>query len=231
MRSPVLSLTWHLARASGRRGLQSQLLAAAAAAVGSLVLLTLLAAYLGAGARADRTAWRTPEADRHGTAVQALATTYVRGEPVTVVSLTHLPGHRPTPAPPGLTAFPKQGEVYVSPALAELLRKLPATQLSDRFPKATSYGTVGAAGLASPDELVAVVGRAPTDPAVAKSAQGGGLYDEGLTARAVVSGFSGTQRSAVCSPSTTRPRCRCGSPGRTRARAGLGRRKARRGPA
>lgn len=37
MRSPVLHLTWHLARSSGRRGLQSQLLAAAAAAVGSLV--------------------------------------------------------------------------------------------------------------------------------------------------------------------------------------------------
>lgn len=203
MRSPVLPLTWHLAKSSGRRGLQSQLLAAAAAAVGSLVLLTLLAAYLGAGARADRTAWRTPQPDRHGTAVQALTTTYVRDEPVTVVSLTQLPGHRATVAPPGLSTFPKQGEVYVSPALAGLLRELPANQLADRFPKVTSYGTIGAAGLASPDELVAVVGRAPKDPAVAKSAEGGGMYDEGLTARAVVSGFSGSRPSVFTAEDRT----------------------------
>ncbi|MFD7283373.1 FtsX-like permease family protein [Streptomyces sp. NPDC059862] len=195
MRSPVLPLTWHLARSSGRRGLQSHLLAAAAAAVGALVLLVLLAAYLGSGVRADRTAWRTPGPDRHGTAVQALATTHVRHEPVTVVSLARLPGRKPTPAPLGLPAFPREGEVYVSPALAELLRKLPAGQLADRLPKVSSYGTIGAAGLASPDELLAVVGRAATDPAVSKAADGEGLWDEGLTARAVVSGFSGGERS------------------------------------
>ena len=77
MRSPVLPLTWHLARSSGRRGLQSQLLAAGAAAVGAFVLLVMVAAALGSGTRADRTAWRTPEPARHGTAVQAIATTYV----------------------------------------------------------------------------------------------------------------------------------------------------------
>ncbi|KUN75543.1 hypothetical protein [Streptomyces griseoruber] len=195
MRSPVLPLTWHLAKSSGRRGLQNHLLAAAAAAVGSLVLLTLLAAYLGAGARADRTAWRTPAPDRHGTAIEALATTYVRDEPITVVSLAQLPGRRTTPAPPGLNTFPKQGEWYVSPALAKLLRALPSAQLAYRFPKSTPSGTIGTAGLASSDELVAVIGRAPTDPAVSKSADAQGFYDEGLTSRAVVSGFSGTRRS------------------------------------
>ncbi|MCG7202635.1 FtsX-like permease family protein [Streptomyces arenae] len=195
MRSPVLPLTWHLTRASGRRGLQSQLLAASAAAVGSLVLLVLLAAYLGAGSRADRTAWRTPEPARHGTAVQALATTYVRDRPVTVVSLAQLPGRPQTPAPPGLAAFPRAGEVYVSPALARLMHDLPASRLADRFPHVSSYGAIGTAGLASPDELVAVVGRAPTDPAVSKAADGGGAWDQQLTARAVVSGFSGFQCS------------------------------------
>lgn len=195
MSSPVLPLTWHLARSSGRRGLQTQLLAAGAAAIGSLALLVLLASYLGAGTRADRTAWRTPEPARNGTAVQALATTYVRDKPVTVVSLAQLPGRKPTPAPPGLSAFPKKGEVYLSPALAEQLHKLPANQLADRFPKVASYGTIGAAGLASPDELFAVVGRAPTDPAVSKAADGGNWFDEGQTARAVISGFSGTRPS------------------------------------
>ncbi|MEU9409959.1 FtsX-like permease family protein [Streptomyces sp. NPDC048281] len=197
MRSPVLPLTWHLARSSGRRGLQSQLLAAGAAAVGALVLLILLAAYLGAGTRADRTAWRTPATDRHGTGVQALATTYVRDDPVTVVSLAQLPHHARTPAPPGLSAFPKPGETFVSPALAERLRALPTAQLAARFPKVT--GTIGAAGLASPDELVAVVGRSPGDPAVAESAAGDGVWDEGLTERAVISGFSGSRQSVFTS--------------------------------
>ncbi|MFI9168902.1 ABC transporter permease [Streptomyces lincolnensis] len=196
MRSPVLPLTWHLARSSGRRGLQSHLLAAGAAAVGAFVLLVMVAATLGSGERADHTAWRTPEPTRHGTAVQALATTYVRHQPLAVVSLAQLPGRAATEAPPGLTAFPKRGEVYVSPALAKLLRELPADRLADRFPKPAHYGTIGAAGLASPDELVAVVGRAPGDPAMSRSAaEGASWFDDGQAARAVVSGFSGGKAS------------------------------------
>ncbi|WP_416985120.1 ABC transporter permease [Streptomyces sp. T028] len=196
MRSPVLPLTWHLARSLGRRGLQSLLLAAAVAATGTFVMLVVLAACLGSGTRADRTTWRTPEPARQATAVQAVTTTYVRHEPLTVVSLAQLPGRPTTGAPPGLARFPRQGEVYVSPALAELLRKLPAGRLADRFPRTTSYGTVGAAGLASPDELVAVVGRAPDDPAVSSAASGDQTwFDEGQTARARVAGFAGTKAS------------------------------------
>ncbi|MFK0288598.1 FtsX-like permease family protein [Streptomyces sp. NPDC090499] len=197
MRSPVLPLTWHLARSSGRRGLQSQLLAAGAAAVGSFLLLVMIATALGAGARADHTTWRTPDAvaATKATAVQATTITYVRHEPVTVVNLAQLPDRKQTPAPPGLSGFPKQGQVYVSPALAGLLHKLPAGQLADRFPKVTSYGMIGAAGLASPDELVAVVGRAPGDAAVSKAAGNQNYYDADLTERALVSGFSSTRAS------------------------------------
>jgi len=199
MRSPVLFLTWHLSRSSGRRGVQSRLLAAGAAAVGAFVLLVIAGAALGSGTRADRTAWRTPEPARHATAVQALATTYVRHEPVTVVSLAQLPGRPRTPAPPGLTAFPRQGEVYVSPALAALLHQLPANQLADRFPKVSSYGTIGAAGLASPDELVAVVGRAPADPAVSRAAEGSTVADIDQVARAGITGFTGEHASLFTS--------------------------------
>ncbi|MDX3800594.1 FtsX-like permease family protein [Streptomyces sp. AK04-3B] len=197
MRSSVLSLTWHLAKSSGRRGLQSQLLAAGAAAVGSFLLLVMTAAALGAGARADHTTWRTPDAVpvKRATAVQATTVTYVRHEPVTVVNLAQMPGRETTPAPPGLSGFPKQGEVYVSPALAALLHKLPASQLADRFPKTKSYGTIGAAGLASPDELVAVAGRAPGDAAVSEAAGEQSYYDEGMSERAPVSGFAGTKAS------------------------------------
>ncbi|MFE7273574.1 FtsX-like permease family protein [Streptomyces sp. NPDC057623] len=197
MRSPVLPLTWHLARSSGRRGLQSQLLAVGAAAVGSFLLLLMIAAALGAGTRADQTTWRTPDAvpAKQATAVQATTTTHVRHEPVTVVNLAQLPDRAATPAPPGLKGFPKQGEVYVSPALAELIRELPANRLADRLPKAASYGTIGAAGLASPDELVAVVGRMPGDAAVSKAAGEQNYYDEGLTERALVAGFSSGKAS------------------------------------
>ncbi|QOV33183.1 ABC transporter permease [Streptomyces ferrugineus] len=197
MRSPVLPLTWHLARSSGRRGLQSQLLAAGAAAVGSFLLLVMVAVSLGAGARADHTTWRTPDAvpAKRATAVQATTTTYVRDEPVTVVNLAQLPGRAATPAPPGLTGFPKPGEVYVSPALAELLHELPVGQLADRFPKTKAYGTLGTAALASPDELVAVVGRSPGDSAVSKTAGNQNYYDEDLTKRAPVAGFAGTKAS------------------------------------
>ncbi|WP_369174066.1 FtsX-like permease family protein [Streptomyces sp. R28] len=202
MRSPVLPLTWHLTRSSGRRGLQSHLLAAGAAAVGAFVMLVIIAATLGAGTRADHTTWRTPDAvpAEQATAVQALATTYVRHEPVAVVSLAQLSGRGHTPAPPGLSSFPKRGEVYVSPALAELLHKLPANQLADRFPKVKSYGTIGTAGLASPDDFVAVIGRAPTDPAVSKAAgDTSSWFDTAQLERAEISGFGGDTASVFTS--------------------------------
>ncbi|MEU0107733.1 FtsX-like permease family protein [Streptomyces sp. NPDC006251] len=197
MRSPVLPLTWHLARSSGRRGLHSRLLAAGAAAVGSFLLLLMIAATLGAGTRADHTTWRTPDAvpAKEATAVQATTTTYVRHEPVTVVNLARLPGRGPAPAPPGLRDFPEPGQVYVSPALADLLHDLPPGRLAGRFPEVRSYGTVGAAGLASPDELVAVVGRAPGDAAVSPAAGKQNHYDEHLTERAPIAGFSATEAS------------------------------------
>lgn len=199
MRSPVLPLTWHLARSSGRRGLQSHLLSVGAAAAGALVLLTLLAAYLGSGARADRTAWRTPDAvpAQRATAVQTLGTTYVGHRPVTVVSLAQLPNRPTTPAPPGLDRFPAPGRTSLSPALAKLMRELPAERLADRFPGETGYGTIGEAGLAAPEELVAVVGRTPTDPAITHAARGSAL--DTLAARAGVDGFSGTRPSVFTS--------------------------------
>ena len=201
MSSPVPRLTWFLARRSGRRGLHSQLLAAGAAAVGALILLVLTAAYFGSDTRAHATAWRTPEPDRHGTAVQTLGTTYIGDRPVAVVSLAQLPGREATPAPPGLTGFPEPGQVYVSPALADLLHRTPTDQLADRFPKVSSYGTIGDAGLGAPQELVAVVGRTASDPAVSTAAEPLGMFGQfsRQTARAVVSGFDGGEVSVFTS--------------------------------
>lgn len=156
------SLTWRLTRAGGRTGLLATGLAVAAAAVSTALLLLCVAMNLGFQHRADRSDWRNPVKSSHPVAVQAMGTTFHRGEPVTVVDVAQLPG-RTAPAPPGLDRFPSPGELWVSPALGALLDRLPA----DRHPvPGTPTGTLSRAALAHSDELVAVIGHRSTDPAV-----------------------------------------------------------------
>ncbi|MGQ4406232.1 FtsX-like permease family protein [Streptomyces hayashii] len=156
------SLTWRLTRAGGRTGLLATALAVAAAAVSTTLLLLCVAVNLGFQHRADHSDWRNPVPSSHPVAVQAVATTFTRGEPVTVVDVAQLPG-RTAPAPPGLDRVPAPGELWVSPALGALLDRLPA----DRHPvPGTATGTLGRAALTRPGELVAVIGHRPTDPAV-----------------------------------------------------------------
>ena len=65
-------------------------------------------------------------------------------------------GREDIPAPPpGLDRLPRPGEVYVSPALHEQLRREPG--LSGLLP-GVEKGLIGAAGLTGPDELYAYVG-------------------------------------------------------------------------
>ncbi|MFG2273409.1 ABC transporter permease [Streptomyces chartreusis] len=65
-------------------------------------------------------------------------------------------GTEDTPAPPpGLSGLPGPGEVYVSPALHDQLRREPG--LRGLLP-GTEKGLIGAAGLTDPDELYAYVG-------------------------------------------------------------------------
>ena len=65
-----------------------------------------------------------------------------------------------SPVPPGLPHDPAAGTYYASPALAALIHDTPASQLADRYPGHLA-GTIGDAGLPSPDSLVVVVGRTP----------------------------------------------------------------------
>lgn len=156
------TLTWRLTRAGGRTGLLATGLAVAAAAVSTTLLLLCVAMNLGFQHRADRADWRNPVASSRPAAVQAVGTTFHQGEPITVVDVAQLPGRTP-PAPPGLDRFPTPGELWVSPALGDLLDRLPA----DRHPvPGTPTGTLGRTALAYPGELVAVIGHRPTDPAV-----------------------------------------------------------------
>jgi hypothetical protein len=65
-----------------------------------------------------------------------------------------------SPVPPGIPRDPGPGQYYASPALAALLRSTPADQLAGRYPGRMA-GTIGDAGLPSPDSLVLIVGRTP----------------------------------------------------------------------
>ncbi|MFD5914378.1 FtsX-like permease family protein [Streptomyces massasporeus] len=156
------TLTWRLTRAGGRTGLLATSLSVAAAAISTALLLICVAVNLGFQQRADRIDWRTPVTSAAPVAVEAVGTTFSGGTPVTVVDVAQLPGKK-APAPPGMPRFPQPGEVWVSPALADLLHRLPA----DRHPvPGTVSGTLGRAAVAHPGELVAVVGHWPTAAAV-----------------------------------------------------------------
>ena len=70
--------------------------------------------------------------------------------------------------PPGIPALPATDELFVSPALADLMSTMPPAELADRYP-GTVVGEIGREALPSPDSLLAVVGarrrRARTPPA------------------------------------------------------------------
>ncbi len=71
-----------------------------------------------------------------------------------------------SPVPPGLSHDPAPGMYYASPALAALLRSVPAGQLADRYPGHLA-GIIGDAALPSPNSLVIVIGRTPAQLATA----------------------------------------------------------------
>ncbi len=66
-----------------------------------------------------------------------------------------------SPVPPGIPRDPGPGQYYASPALAALLRSTSANQLAGRYPGHLG-GTIGDAALPSPNSLIIIVGRTPT---------------------------------------------------------------------
>lgn len=158
-----LALSWRLLRGGGRRGLLGSSLTLAAVAVSTTLLLFTVAANFAFQGRAEREAWRNPVKSAKPVAVEAMRRDYAAGRPITVIDLAALDG-RTAPPPPGLRTFPRPGQVWLSPALADLASSLPADQLAARYGKPA--GVLGEQALIHPGELVAVVGRAPGDPAM-----------------------------------------------------------------
>ncbi|WP_030160974.1 FtsX-like permease family protein [Glycomyces sp. NRRL B-16210] len=161
----MTELAWRLTRLGGRRALLSTGLTAFAVAVATLLLQFAVAGNFAFAERADRTSWREPVAvEQDASAVIATAFDHYRGSTVTRVDLAALTGD--APVPPGMDAFPAPGEVWLSPAAADLLDGVPESDFLARYGGAAVAGELGAAALAHPNELVAVVGRDAADPAM-----------------------------------------------------------------
>ncbi|GAA2683338.1 hypothetical protein GCM10010412_069030 [Nonomuraea recticatena] len=161
-----MSLTWRLLRGGGRRGMLSTWLTLGAVVISTGLLLFAVSANVAFSGRADRGAWRNPvQATGQPVAIEAGRADYVGDRQITVVDLAAL-GPKAQP-PPGMARFPAPGETWLSPALAELARKLPGDQLAGRFSDVT--GVLGEAALVHPEELVAVVGHERDAPAMTVS--------------------------------------------------------------
>ncbi|MEU5090083.1 FtsX-like permease family protein [Streptomyces sp. NPDC021356] len=160
----MIAFALRLAVSGGREALARLAMIAAAVAIGVGLLLSTFASMNAVERTNQRQVWldtgaasRTEQASAdplwwrpHGD--------YYDGKSLTEVDVA---ATGPTsPVPPGLTHLPAPGEYYASPALAKLIRDTPDDQLGDRFPGRLT-GTIGDAALASPDSLVAVIGRAP----------------------------------------------------------------------
>ncbi|GLW10787.1 hypothetical protein Misp01_59150 [Microtetraspora sp. NBRC 13810] len=171
--SAAVTIAWRLLRGGGRRGLIGAGLTLAAVAVSTAFLMFTVAVNVAFEHRADREAWRNPvPADAaRAVAVQGVRRDFFQGRMITVAEVAALrPGVAP---PPGAARFPAPGEAWLSPALAALVRETPPDRLGGRFPNVA--GTLAGETLVHPGELVAVLGRAPDDPALAPGRGGDGV--------------------------------------------------------
>ncbi len=164
-----------LATAGGRGAIAGLALTATAVAIGTAILLFALSFAPAMAGRADRAAWHAGyifSPDPAAGTLLLIVEDHTDGQLLTRIHVA--PAEQgPVPLPPGVAAMPAPGTAYVSPALAERMTSVPANELADRIGRVV--GTIDDGALASPDELVAVIG---TEPSI--------LVHQGA---AVVSGF------------------------------------------
>jgi hypothetical protein len=151
-----------LAVAGGRVSQLRLAVTAVGVGIGVTLLLLILTGQSAVQGRAERSGWQSADsetaADAPDAALFLSVTDYHDGALMTRAYVAAL-GPRP-PVPPGLDRLPEPGEVAASPALRRLLESTPDDQLADRYPGRVT-ATIGDAGLAHRDELVAIVGRTP----------------------------------------------------------------------
>jgi hypothetical protein len=158
----TIRLGLRVAAAGGRESLLRLTITAVGVGVGVGLLLLSLTGQSAAQGRAERSGWQSADSETPATASDAAlflsVTDYHDGTAMTRAYVAAL-GPRP-PVPPGLERLPEPGEVAVSPTMRRLLESTPDDQLDDRYPGRVT-ATIDDAGLAHPDELVALIGRTP----------------------------------------------------------------------
>lgn len=148
----------------GREALVRLLLTAFAVAVGVTVLLAVFADYNGFEKTSNRQCWEcTQAAPGHPSPASSELWDYseniYKGRFIEQLDVAAL--GRGAPVVPGIPRLPSAGQFYASPALASLLRTVPADQLADRFP-GHLVGLIGDKALSGPTALVAIIGYSPT---------------------------------------------------------------------
>jgi hypothetical protein len=157
----MLRLGLQLSLRSGREAMVRLLITAAAVAVGVALLLGVLAEFHAFETNANQPCWSCTQ----GASVPATlpahgelwnnSVDFYQGQTISRLDVAALGQN--APLPPGITQLPPAGGYYASPALATLLKTVPADQLAQRFP-GTMIGTIGQAGLSGPGDLAIYIG-------------------------------------------------------------------------
>ncbi|MCV0402683.1 MAG: ABC transporter permease [Chloroflexi bacterium] len=158
----MIGLGIRLALSGGRGAIVGLGLTSLAVAIGTAVLLFALSFAPALADRDARTAWRDnlrPTTDAVDATLVLRIEDRVDDQLLTRIHVAPDGDPAAAPVPAGLPSLPEVGEAYVSPALARLMGDLPSDQLADRIGRVA--GSVPDAYLASPDELVAVIGTEP----------------------------------------------------------------------
>ena len=160
----MIRLGLQLTLRSGREGLVRLAITAVAVAVGVALLLGVLAEFHAFQANASQPCWSCTQ----GAPVPAprpangelwnASVDYYHGQTVRRLDVAAL---GPDAAvPPGITYLPAPGTYDASPALAALLKTVPADELGGRFPGHLA-GTIGQQALNGTNDLVIYVGYTP----------------------------------------------------------------------
>ena len=157
----MLRLSLRLTLHSGREALVRLLITAAAVAVGVALLLGVLGELHAFESSAYKACWSCTQ----GSSVPATlpahgelwnnSVDFYQGQTISRLDVAAL--GTGAPLPPGISRLPAPGTYYASPALAALLRTVPADQLGDRFPGRLA-GTIGQAALTGSNELAIYIG-------------------------------------------------------------------------
>ena len=150
---------------SGREALVRLALTTVAVAVGVALLLGVLAEFHAFQAQSNQACWactggnpNVPSPLPANGELWNNSVDFYAGQTITRLDVAALGKNEPML--PGVATLPAPGTYYASPALAALIRSVPADQLGDRFP-GRMVGTIGQAALTGPGELAIYIGYTP----------------------------------------------------------------------